>query len=290
MALDSVPRPGPAGLGFVPDALREKYEQQRSKRLRADGNDQYRELSGTLTRYLEDPHVKPGFSREPLTDQVEVAIVGGGFSGLLAGARLREAGVESLRVIETGADFGGTWYWNQYPGVQCDIESYIYLPLLEELDYVPKEKYSRGPEIFAHCKAIAEKFDLYRDACFQTEVSELRWDEETLRWLVSTNRGDAIRARFVCLANGFLQKPKLPGIPGVESFQGHSFHTSRWDYAYTGGDSDGHLTGLAGKRVGIIGTGATAVQCVPHIGKRALHQQRRAARNLLAGGRCAFAC
>jgi cyclohexanone monooxygenase len=145
------------------------------------------------------------------------------------------------------------------------------MPLLEELGYVPNEKYSRGPEIFAHCRAIAEKYDLYRNACFQTEVTEVRWDGEQSRWIVSTDHGDTMRARFICLANGFLQRPKLPGIPGVETFAGHTFHTSRWDYAYTGGDSDGNLTGLRGKRVGIIGTGATAVQCVPHVGESAGH-------------------
>ena len=200
-----------------------------------------------------------------------MVLVGGGFGGLLAGARLRELGVRDIRVIEKGGDFGGTWYWNRYPGVACDIESYVYMPLLEELGYVPREKYSRGAEIFAHCKAIAEKYDLYRNACFQTQVSEVRWDERASRWIISTDRGDAMKARFVCLANGFLQKPKLPGIPGIESFGGHSFHTSRWDYAYTGGDADGNLTGLRGKRVGIIGTGATAVQCIPHVGESAGH-------------------
>ncbi len=196
-------------------------------------------------------------------------MIGGGFGGLLAGARLREAGVQDIRVIEKGGDFGGTWYWNRYPGAACDIESYIYLPLLEEIGYLPVEKYSRAHEILAHSRAIAEKFDLYRNACFQTEVTELRWDETDNRWIVSTNRGDAMRARFVCMANGPLHRPKLPGIPGVESFKGHSFHTSRWDYDYTGGDANGGLTGLEGKRVGIIGTGATAVQCVPHLGRSA---------------------
>jgi cation diffusion facilitator CzcD-associated flavoprotein CzcO len=256
---------------FDPDALREKYRREREKRLRPDGNDQYLEVAGELAHFVEDPYVEPGFARDPLTDEVDVVLIGGGFGGLLAGARLRQLGVEDIRVIEKGGDFGGTWYWNRYPGVACDIESYVYLPLLEELDYVPVEKYSRGPEIFAHCKAIAEKFDLYRNVCFQTEVTEVRWDADSSRWIISTNRGDAMKARFVCLANGFLQKPKLPGIPGVETFQGHCFHTSRWDYGYTGGDSDGNLTGLRGKRVGIIGTGATAVQCVPHVGASAEH-------------------
>jgi len=258
-----------AELGFDPDALREKYREEREKRLRPDGNQQYREATGAFAHFAADPYVAPGFTREPCRDEIDVAVVGGGFGGLLAGARLRELGVESVRVIEKGGDFGGTWYWNRYPGVACDIESYVYLPLLEELGYVPKEKYSRGAEIFAHCQAIARKFDLYRNACLQTEVEAIRWDEGDARWVVTTDRGDAMRARFVCLANGFLQKLKLPGIPGIESFRGHAFHTSRWDYAYTGGDAGGNLTGLADKRVAIIGTGATAVQCIPYLGASA---------------------
>ncbi|MDR3513246.1 MAG: NAD(P)/FAD-dependent oxidoreductase [Caulobacteraceae bacterium] len=260
-----------AELGFDPEALRARYRAERDKRLRFDGNEQYREVAGEFARYLDDPYVAPGFSRAPLADEVEVVVIGGGFGGLLAGARLRQAGIEDVRMIEKGGDFGGTWYWNRYPGAACDIESYIYLPLLEDVGYVPVEKYSRAPEILAHSRAIAEKFGLYRDALFQTEVTELRWDEAARRWVVSTNRGDAIRARYVCMANGPLHRPKLPGIPGVETFKGHSFHTSRWDYAYTGGDATGGLTGLKDKRVGIIGTGATAVQCAPHLGEGAEH-------------------
>ncbi|MGZ3377079.1 MAG: flavin-containing monooxygenase [Phenylobacterium sp.] len=252
-------------LGFDPEALRAKYREERDKRLRADGNAQYREIAGEFAHYLEDPYVKPGFSRAPLSDEVEVVVVGGGFGGQLAAARLREAGIDDIRIIEKGGDFGGTWYWNRYPGAACDIESYIYLPLLEEIGYVPKEKYTPAPEILAHSRAIGEHFDLYRGALFQTEVTAMRWDDEAARWTVETNRGDALKARFVVMANGPLHRPKLPGIPGLESFKGHSFHTSRWDYEYTGGTSDGGLTGLAGKRVGVIGTGATAVQCVPHL-------------------------
>jgi len=256
---------------FDPDALRAKYREEREKRLRAEGNDQYREVKGELARFVDDPYVKSGFTREPLFDEVLVAVIGGGFGGLLAGARLREAGVESVRLLEKGGDFGGTWYWNRYPGAMCDVESYIYLPLLEELGYVPTEKYARAPEILAHAQAIGRKYDLYRDACFQTEVTEMRWDEAGARWILATNRGDLIKACFVCMPNGPLNRPKLPGIPGIESFEGHSFHTSRWDYAYTGGDSEGNLGGLRGRRVGIIGTGATAVQCVPHVGEAAEH-------------------
>ncbi len=264
-------KPHPAKASFDPAELRDKYREERGKRLRSDGNDQYLQVQGEYAHFVHDPYVEPGYAREPLTDKVDVVLIGGGFGGLLAGARLRQAGVEDIRVVEKGGDFGGTWYFNRYPGAACDIESYVYLPLLEELEYVPVEKYSRAPEIFAHCKAIAEKFDLYRNACFQTEVNEIRWDETISRWLISTNRGDAMKARFVCMANGFLQRPKLPGIPGIETFKGHSFHTSRWDYAYTGGDSSGKLSGLEGRRVGIIGTGASAVQCVPHLAEGAGH-------------------
>jgi cation diffusion facilitator CzcD-associated flavoprotein CzcO len=254
-----------SSIDFDPAVLRDKYRAERDKRLRGDGNEQYQEIEGQFAHYLCDPYVEP-FDRDSLFDDVEVAVIGGGFGGLLAGARLREAGIEDIRMIEKGGDFGGTWYWNRYPGAACDVESYIYLPLLEELGYIPTEKYATAPEILAHSKAIGEHFDLYRNACFQTEVTELRWDHEIGRWVISTNRGDQMRAKFVCMANGPLHRPKLPGIAGIEDFEGHTFHTSRWDYAYTGGTSEGNLQGLADKRVGIIGTGATAVQCVPHLG------------------------
>ena len=269
MSTDTEPTIEPAR-AFDPDLLRRKYREERDKRIRPDGNDQYKEMVGEYAHYLDDPYVAP-IDREPLTDEVDVVIIGGGFGGLLAGARLRQAGVDDIRIIEKGGDFGGTWYWNRYPGAMCDVESYIYLPLLEEVGYVPKEKYTHAPEILEHSRAIGETFDLYRNACFQTEVTDMRWDEESKRWIVHTNRGDAMRARFVCMASGPLHRPKLPGIPGIDDFKGHTFHTSRWDYAYTGGDSDGNLVGLEGKRVGIIGTGATAVQCVPHLGETAEH-------------------
>jgi cyclohexanone monooxygenase len=249
---------------FDPDALRAKYRAERDKRLRADANEQYIEMTGRFAHYLDDPYTAP-VERAALTDEIEVAIIGGGFGGLLVGARLREAGIDDLRIIEKGGDFGGTWYWNRYPGAACDVESYVYLPLLEEVGYVPKEKYSRAPEILEHSRNIARHFGLYERACLQTEVTDLRWDEGERRWIISTNRGDRMRARFVIMANGPLHRPKLPGIPGVETYRGHSFHTSRWDYAYTGGDSDGNLDKLHDKVVGIIGTGATSVQCVPHL-------------------------
>jgi len=259
-------------LDFDPDALRAKYREERDKRIRPDGNDQYVEVVGPFARFVEDPYTE-WVDREPLTDLVEVVVLGGGFGGLLAGARLRDAGLAptDIRIIEKGGDFGGTWYWNRYPGAQCDVESYIYLPLLEELGYIPTEKYAHAPEILEHSRAIGRHFGLYDNALFQTEVRELRWDDADARWVVSTNRRDRMRARFVVSASGPLHRPKLPGVPGITSFRGHTFHTSRWDYDYTGGDSTGNLDRLADKVVGIIGTGATAVQCVPHLGAAAKH-------------------
>ena len=254
---------------FDPEHLRNRYREERDKRIRDDGNEQYVEVKGDFSRYVDDPYVDPGFTREPLNDSVEVVIIGGGFGGLLAGARLREAGVKEIRIIEKGGDFGGTWYWNRYPGAQCDIESYIYLPLLEETGYIPKEKYSFAPEILEHARRIGEKFDLYRNACFQTQIKAITWSEDECRWIVTTNRGDTMRARFVVMSNGPLNRPKLPGIPGIDTYKGHTFHTSRWDYGYTGGDTTGNLHKLGDKRVAVIGTGATAIQCVPHLAKYA---------------------
>jgi cation diffusion facilitator CzcD-associated flavoprotein CzcO len=256
-----------AGRAFDVDALRRKYADERARRLRPDGIAQYVEIAGEFARYAEDPWVDGKFAREPLADEVDVAIVGAGFGGLLTGARLRELGVQSVRLIDRAADVGGTWYWNRYPGIACDVESYVYIPLLEELGYVPTEKYAKGAEIFAHCQRIAEHYDLYREACLQTDVHEIRWQESNSRWIIRTNRGDEISAKFVSMANGYQAKPKLPGIPGLDSFRGHTFHTSRWDYDYTGKN----LENLAGSRVGIIGTGATAVQCVPHLAAAAQH-------------------
>ena len=267
-----------SNLGFDPDALRTRYREERDKRLRTDGDEQYVEITETFAHYADvDPYVEPGFEREPLATEIDVAIIGGGFSGMLAAVRLRERGITDVRIIESGGDFGGTWYWNRYPGAQCDIESYCYLPLLEELNVLPKEKYSFAPEIYEHSQRIGREYGLYDITLFQTRVTELRWDTAQDRWLVSTNRNDRIQARFVIQAVGTASRPKLPGIPGIEDFQGHSFHTSRWDYAYTGGDHRGDLIGLADKRVAIIGTGATAIQCVPHVGRhaRSLHVFQR---------------
>lgn len=253
------------GVTFDIDALRRKYAEERARRLRPDGIAQYVETAGVFAHFADDPWTDGDFEREPLTDEVDVAIIGAGFGGLLTGVRLRQLGVDSVRLIDRAADVGGTWYWNRYPGIACDVESYVYMPLLEELGYVPSEKYAKGPEIFAHCQRIARHYDLYRNACLRTDVREIRWEADESRWVIRTNRGDEMRARFVSMANGYQAKPKLPGIEGLGTFRGHAFHTSRWDYAYTG---EG-LQDLADKRVGIVGTGATAIQCVPHLARAA---------------------
>jgi cation diffusion facilitator CzcD-associated flavoprotein CzcO len=256
---------GPIDTGPIDtEALRRRYAEERDKRLRPDGNDQYLRLAGEYARYQDDPYT-PWTERAPRTDHRTVVCVGGGFAGLVVGARLREAGVD-VRIIEKGGGFGGTWYWNRYPGAQCDTASMVYLPLLEETGHMPTEKYVHGPEILAHCQRIARQFRLYDDTLFHTEVTGLTWDEARDVWVIETSRGDRLTARFVVLGTGPLSVPKLPGIPGIASFAGHSFHTSRWDYGYTGGGPDGApMDRLADKRVGIIGTGATAVQCVPRL-------------------------
>jgi cation diffusion facilitator CzcD-associated flavoprotein CzcO len=258
-----------AGTTIDAEALRERYRQERDKRLRPDGAAQYIQPTGRYAHFLEDPYVPP-VEREPIREEVEVAVVGAGFAGLAAGARLKQAGIKDVRLIDSAGDVGGTWYWNRYPGAMCDTAAMIYMPLLEETGHMPSSKYVPSSEIFAHAQRIARQFGLYDGAIFSTSVTGLRWDEAAARWIIRTNRGDELRARFVAMGLGPLSKAKLPGIPGIDSFRGHAFHTSRWDYAYTGGDPDGApLTGLADKRVGIIGTGATAVQCIPHLAKGA---------------------
>ncbi|MGD6747445.1 flavin-containing monooxygenase [Streptomyces sp. BH106] len=249
--------------------LRERYRVERERRVRPDGAAQYRSTTAEFGYFAADPYVGEIPEREPLRDAVDVAVVGGGFGGILAGARMRKQGLAKVRVIEQGGDFGGTWYWNRYPGIHCDIESHVYLPMLDETGYVPEWKYAPGDEIRRHAVRIAERFGLYEDALFSTAVTALTWDESAHQWVVATDRGDEFRATYVVTATGTLSEPKLPGIPGIEDFKGHTFHTSRWDYGYTGGGPDGGMTGLADKRVGVVGTGATGVQAIPKLAEDA---------------------
>jgi cyclohexanone monooxygenase len=255
----------PSGLNI--EEVRARYTRERERR-EAAGDRRYRDIAEVSPDLVADPYTVPT-PRDPISDQVDVLVVGGGFGGLLTAARLREAGVKKVRIVEAGGDVGGAWYWNRYPGAACDVESYIYLPLLEETGYMPLERYSKAAEIREHCRRIARHFDLYDEAIFSTQVTRLAWDGGAARWQVKTDRGDDFRARFVVLTTGPLNRPKLPAISGIEGFTAHSFHTSRWDYPYTGGSATEPMTGLKGKRVGIIGTGATAVQCIPPLARDA---------------------
>src|SRR5262245_43083039 len=250
-------------------ALRRKYREERDKRLRPDGNEQYVEPRGRFAHFLDDPYV-PRVERAPRRDEVTVAFIGGGFAGLCTGARLKQAGVDDVCIIESGGDVGGAWYWNRYPGAMCDTAAMVYLPLLEETGHMPTQKYVMAPEIFGHAQRIAKTFGLYDRAIFSTQVTRLEWDADASQWVIHTDRGGRVRARFVAMGTGPLNRPKLPGVPGIETFAGHTFHTSRWDYGYTGGDWTGApMTELADKRVGIIGTGATAVQCIAPLARDA---------------------
>jgi cation diffusion facilitator CzcD-associated flavoprotein CzcO len=249
--------------------LRVKYRQERDKRIRPEGRDQYVQPIGRFAYLLEDPYVRRS-ERAPVREAATVVIVGGGFGGLVTGARLKQAGVHDVRILEGAGDVGGAWYWNRYPGAMCDTAAMIYLPLLEETRHVPSRKYTFATEIFEHAQRIARHFGLYDKALFSTRVTGLEWDGASSRWLVYSDRGDEISARFVAIGAGPLHRPKLPGVPGLEAFRGRSFHTSRWDYSYTGGDPSGApMANLRDKQVGIIGTGATAVQCVPRLARDA---------------------
>ncbi len=249
------------------DALHAKYLAERDKRLRPEGVEQYVAVDDPFIGDIEDPYATETLVRDPVSEDVDVVIVGGGFSGLLAAASLLKQGVTDIRIIEKGSDVGGTWYWNRYPGCRCDVDAFTYLPLIEDHGEMPSERYARAPEILDHARRIAKQTGIADRTLLQTGVSGADWDEKSSRWIVTTDRGDEIRARFLCMASGILSRPKLPGIPGAASFKGHTFHTSRWDYDYTKGNTMGGLTGLADKRVAIIGTGASAVQAIPYLGE-----------------------
>jgi len=260
---------GDAGTALDLEELRERYRIEREKRLRPDGNAQYHDLTGKFADFDRDPYVEPGVTRDPQVEEVDVVIVGAGFGGMLAGANLRKLGDTSFRILDKAGDFGGTWYWNRYPGCMCDVESFVYMPMLEETGYMPTEKYASAPEIFAYCQLLGHTFDLYSSALFQTEIRDASWDDAAQRWVITTTRDDRLTAKFLVIAGGVLNHAKLPGIPGIETFAGHQFHTSRWDYGYTGGGPFERMENLADKRVGIVGTGATAVQVVPRLAESA---------------------
>ena len=258
-------------MAYDPEAVHAKYLAERDKRL-VPGRTLIRDLDHDeyVAGYRADPFT-PVAEREPVTDDPDVVIVGGGIAGLLAGAHLRKVGVERIRIVDSAGGVGGTWYWNRYPGVMCDVESYQYLPMLEELDYVPTRRYAFGQEIRQHLQAVADRFDLVSDALFHTEVTQTTWDDDAGRWQVLTDRGDELSCRYYVLAVGILNLVKLPVIPGMDSFGGRAFHTARWDYGYTGGGPGEALTDLADKSVALIGTGASGLQALPPLAEGAKH-------------------
>ena len=251
-ALKTLP-PAPAGAIFNAEE-QARYREFKEARM---GAADYMSMEGEFSKYLEDVYSEAPVARESLDDECEILVVGAGFAGLLLWHKLQKAGFKDVRFCEKGGDVGGTWYWNRYPGIACDVEAYSYLPLLEEMGYIPTMKFASGFEIMEYCQKVAEKFGFYDHCLFHTTVERTDWDAATGRWTVTTDRGDEMKARYVILANGILTTPKLARIKGMETFQGEAFHTSRWDYRVD----------LKGKRVGIIGTGATAVQTVPELSK-----------------------
>jgi cyclohexanone monooxygenase len=253
------------------EILDAKYREERDKRIRVNGLAQFIAVDEKLSRFADDPYAGEPVPRLGRTELVDVVMVGAGLAGIMAGADFRRAGVQNFRIIDKAPDFGGTWYWNRYPGIRCDCESYIYLPYLEETGYVPTERYASGAEIYAYLRSIAQRYELYENALLQTQVTEVRWSEDDARWVVKTDRGDVLRTRFIVLGSGPLHRPKLPGIPGIEEFEGVQFHSSRWDYGYTGGDATGAMTKLADKRVAVIGTGSSGIQIIPEVARSAAH-------------------
>lgn len=248
---------------------KKKYLEERDKRLRPEGLEQYRSVDVTHGEYARDPFSPEAEARAPLIKEVNIVIIGGGHAGLLVADSLIKNGLDDFLIIEKAADFGGTWYWNRYPDCRCDIESYIYMPLLEDGGEMPAEKYVRSSVIRANASRIGRRLGLYDKALFHTGVISATWAEADQRWHIKTDRGDEIRTRFVSLGSGPMSRPKLPGIPGIEKFEGKMFHTSRWDYSYTGGDESGGLTGLFDKNVAVIGTGATGCQVIPAVAQAA---------------------
>lgn len=264
--------------------IQKRYQEERQKRLRSDGLDQYINLEDTeepsYKRFTKDPWDSGSIASLKLEDNAhfKFLILGAGTGGLLFAVRLIGAGYqpEDIVIVDAAAGFGGAWYWNRYPGSMCDVESYIYMPLLEETNYMPKHKYAYGEELRAHSNRVAQQWSLDNRAMFRTVVRRCTWNGNAAEWLVKMTQNSSfgesttaiVRADFVMLAPGLLNRPKLPKVPGLGSFQGQSFMASRWDYDITGGSQEApEMRKLQDKRVGIIGTGASAVQAVPHLAR-----------------------
>lgn len=197
------------------------------------------------------------------TNDVEIAIIGAGFSGLGAAIKLSQMGVDDYVILDRGADFGGTWRDNTYPGAACDVPSQLYSYSFAK-NPAWSRSYSHQPEIHRYINTVADEHNVRDKARFGTEVRHAEWDEDALRWIIDTERDgvrEQVRAAVMVGAVGPLCEPNLPDIAGIESFAGKVVHSARWD-----GDYD-----FAGKRVAVIGTGASAIQLVPELAKVAGH-------------------
>ena len=200
-----------------PQTLKRKYAEERDKRLASRGgrrNALAKDINNNLT---QDLWRKNAIDRAPLNEKIDVLVVGGGMSGIMTASRLIWNGVTDIRLLERGGDFGGTWYWNQYPGAACDTESYIYMPFLDDTGYVPTEKYAGQPEIQAYLKDLAHESGVTARALFNTKAQTLSWDESSRRWRIRTDRGDEFSARFIVLCAGSLSQPKMPAMEGIGS-------------------------------------------------------------------------
>lgn len=248
-----------------------RYDEERKKRWRPDGLFQYTNYEDSSPQNENIPG-DAGY-RSISATKVRVLIVGAGFGGLLFAVRLLQSGfvqANEIMFVDAAGGFGGTWWWNRYPGLACDIESYIYMPLLEETNYMPSQKYASGQELKDHAHRIAKRWQLSDRGWFNATVDEMIWNDQDGEWTSKiTHTGQLlryVRSEFVLLATGLLHAPKIPRLNGLDQYEGKVFHTSRWDYDYTGGTpANPELTLLDGKTVGFIGTGASAVQAVPHL-------------------------
>lgn len=272
------------------DTIVNKYEEEREKRFNAISSGRGGRLkfrsSSLMNNLDQDPwadYDNLAKQTPPLRDNSEIRflILGAGHNGILFAYHLIAAGFKAseIVVVDPAGGFGGTWYWNRYPGLTCDVEGYCYLPLLEETGFVPKHRYSKGEEIRQNVEGIAEKFGIQGMFCTQAKSAD--WDDTQKRWIVKLSRnlgpnhqdlsGDfVVRAQFLMPAGGLFYSPSAPDAPGLEAFMNNHeiFHTARWNYAYTGGSqTEPDMVNLQDKRVGIIGTGATAVQAVPELAK-----------------------
>ena len=199
--------PSAEELGFDPQEMRSKYDFERDRRLRADGEEQYEETDGDLYHYNDDPQTDEWFVRDLVQKEIEIAILGGGFGGLLMAARLQEAGITNFRLVERGGDFGGTWYWNRYPGARCDTSSleysYSFSPQLEQ-EWEWSERYPGQAEILSYLNHVADRFDLRPNIRFNTRLNQAEFQDSKNQWQLGLDNNHQLSCRFLLMATGCL--------------------------------------------------------------------------------------